>query len=47
MLSLAEGMPNEDAFPYTKMTMELRDGGTLVLEGQDLGKALQYVPSQG
>lgn len=47
VLSLAEGMPNEKAFPYTKLTMEMTNGKTMVLEGPELGKALQYIPSQG
>ncbi|XP_059045971.1 kynurenine/alpha-aminoadipate aminotransferase, mitochondrial [Achroia grisella] len=47
MISLAEGMPNEDVFPYTRLQLDTRDGKGLVIEGQEMATALQYVPSQG
>ncbi|XP_063834278.1 kynurenine/alpha-aminoadipate aminotransferase, mitochondrial [Ostrinia nubilalis] len=47
MISLAEGMPNEEVFPYTKLTMESRNGLSVMMEGKELSAALQYLPSQG
>ncbi|XP_045454866.1 kynurenine/alpha-aminoadipate aminotransferase, mitochondrial [Melitaea cinxia] len=47
MLSLAEGMPNEAIFPFTRLEMTLRTGRSIILEEKDLAPALQYVPSQG
>ncbi|KAL7296390.1 hypothetical protein TKK_0010403 [Trichogramma kaykai] len=47
VISLAEGMPNEEMFPFTEMTIKLNDGTDFVLEGEELGAALQYIPSQG
>ncbi|CAH0697428.1 unnamed protein product [Spodoptera exigua] len=46
MISLAEGMPNEQVFPFTRLSMDTKFS-KLVLEGKDLAAALQYVPSQG
>ncbi|XP_022837571.1 kynurenine/alpha-aminoadipate aminotransferase, mitochondrial [Spodoptera litura] len=46
MISLAEGMPNEQVFPFTRLSMDTKFS-SLVLEGKDLAAALQYVPSQG
>uniref|UniRef100_A0A2A4K0Z8 Aminotransferase class I/classII large domain-containing protein n=1 Tax=Heliothis virescens TaxID=7102 RepID=A0A2A4K0Z8_HELVI len=46
MISLAEGMPNEQVFPFTKLALDTRYS-SLVLEGKELAAALQYVPSQG
>ncbi|KAJ8708266.1 hypothetical protein PYW07_010391 [Mythimna separata] len=46
MISLAEGMPNEQVFPFTKLEMHT-PYDRLVLEGKELAGALQYVPSQG
>ncbi|CAH2098021.1 unnamed protein product [Euphydryas editha] len=47
MLSLAEGMPNEAIFPFTRLELTLRTGRTITLEEKELAPALQYVPSQG
>lgn len=47
VISLAEGMPNENVFPFQRMTLETHTGGILQLEGKSLAAALQYVPSQG
>ncbi|CAK1547863.1 unnamed protein product [Leptosia nina] len=47
MISLAEGMPNEGTFPFNHLEMNLKSGSKLVLEEQELAKALQYLPSQG
>jgi hypothetical protein len=47
MISLAEGMPNESVFPFTKIDIGMKNGGSFVLEGQELSAALQYLPSQG
>ncbi|XP_052758039.1 kynurenine/alpha-aminoadipate aminotransferase, mitochondrial [Galleria mellonella] len=46
-ISLAEGVPNEGVFPYTRLQMDTRDGRGLVIEGKDMAVALQYTPSQG
>ncbi|XP_032522047.2 kynurenine/alpha-aminoadipate aminotransferase, mitochondrial-like [Danaus plexippus] len=47
MISLAEGMPNEAIFPFTKLELTTRSGGKIILEEAELAPALQYVPSQG
>ncbi|XP_068624195.1 kynurenine/alpha-aminoadipate aminotransferase, mitochondrial [Battus philenor] len=47
VISLAEGMPNEDMFPFSRLHLQLKAGGELVLEGKELATALQYMPSQG
>ncbi|XP_075985878.1 kynurenine/alpha-aminoadipate aminotransferase, mitochondrial [Anticarsia gemmatalis] len=47
VISLAEGMPNEEVFPYKRLKLETHAGGTLELRGKELNAALQYVPSQG
>ncbi|XP_015610515.1 kynurenine/alpha-aminoadipate aminotransferase, mitochondrial isoform X1 [Cephus cinctus] len=47
VISLAEGMPNEETFPFVEMRVKLNDGSSFVLEGEELGAALQYIPSQG
>lgn len=47
MLSLAEGMPNENVFPFTKLSLESQSGAVLEMEGKELAAALQYVPSMG
>ena len=47
VISLAEGMPNEETFPFTEITVKLNDGAEFTLEGEELGTALQYLPSQG
>lgn len=47
MISLAEGMPNEEVFPFKRISMEMKDGSELVFQGKELSDALQYVPSQG
>ncbi|XP_026500078.1 kynurenine/alpha-aminoadipate aminotransferase, mitochondrial [Vanessa tameamea] len=47
MMSLAEGMPNEAIFPFTRLEMSTRSGESLVLEEKELATALQYLPSQG
>ena len=47
VISLAEGMPNEETFPFTEITVKLNDGVEFTLEGEELGAALQYLPSQG
>ncbi|XP_049706282.2 kynurenine/alpha-aminoadipate aminotransferase, mitochondrial [Helicoverpa armigera] len=46
MISLAEGMPNEQVFPYKRLALDTRFS-SLVLEGKELAAALQYLPSQG
>lgn len=47
VISLAEGMPNEETFPFTEISVKLNDGSDFVLEGEELAAALQYIPSQG
>ncbi|XP_033220045.1 kynurenine/alpha-aminoadipate aminotransferase, mitochondrial-like [Belonocnema kinseyi] len=47
VISLAEGMPNEETFPFAEITVKLKDGAEFTLEGEELGAALQYLPSQG
>lgn len=46
-ISLAEGMPNEQTFPFERIAIVLKDGTTFDLNGAELGAALQYIPSQG
>lgn len=46
-ISLAEGMPNEETFPFTEISVKLYDGSSFVLEKSELGAALQYIPTQG
>lgn len=40
-------MPNEETFPFAEITVKLKDGAEFTLEGEELGAALQYLPSQG
>ncbi|CAK1589881.1 unnamed protein product [Parnassius mnemosyne] len=47
VISLAEGMPNEDMFPFSRLKLQFKAGGELKLEGKELATALQYMPSQG
>ncbi|OAD52887.1 Kynurenine/alpha-aminoadipate aminotransferase, mitochondrial [Eufriesea mexicana] len=47
VISLAEGMPNEETFPFTEISIKLKDGSSFTLDDQELGAALQYIPSQG
>ncbi|CAG9861819.1 unnamed protein product [Phyllotreta striolata] len=46
-ISLAEGVPNEITFPFESITVNLKDGQTFAIKGQELAAALQYIPSQG
>ncbi|KAG7201107.1 hypothetical protein KM043_003903 [Ampulex compressa] len=47
VVSLAEGMPNEETFPFTEIAVKLYDGSSFILEERELGAALQYIPTQG
>ncbi|XP_023946555.2 kynurenine/alpha-aminoadipate aminotransferase, mitochondrial [Bicyclus anynana] len=47
MISLAEGMPNEAIFPFTRLELTSRAGGKIIFDEKQLGTALQYLPSQG
>ncbi|KPI98582.1 Kynurenine/alpha-aminoadipate aminotransferase, mitochondrial [Papilio xuthus] len=47
VISLAEGMPNEEMFPFARLQLSTKTGKDLVLEGSELAAALQYMPSQG
>ncbi|KAL6266614.1 hypothetical protein P5V15_003459 [Pogonomyrmex californicus] len=46
-ISLAEGMPNEETFPFTEISVKLYDGSSFTLDDSELGAALQYIPTQG
>lgn len=46
-VSLAEGMPNEETFPFTEISVKLYDGSSFILDESELGAALQYIPTQG
>ncbi|XP_070164913.1 kynurenine/alpha-aminoadipate aminotransferase, mitochondrial isoform X1 [Polyergus mexicanus] len=46
-ISLAEGMPNEETFPFTEISVKLYDGSSFILDESELGAALQYIPTQG
>ncbi|XP_076631045.1 kynurenine/alpha-aminoadipate aminotransferase, mitochondrial-like isoform X1 [Colletes latitarsis] len=47
LISLAEGMPNEETFPFTEISIKLNDGSSFKLDERELGAALQYIPTQG
>ncbi|XP_038218057.1 kynurenine/alpha-aminoadipate aminotransferase, mitochondrial [Zerene cesonia] len=47
MISLAEGMPNEQIFPFDRIEISTKTGGKILLEGDELDMSLQYLPSQG
>ncbi|XP_043265916.1 kynurenine/alpha-aminoadipate aminotransferase, mitochondrial-like [Colletes gigas] len=47
MITLAEGMPNEETFPFTEISIKLNDGSSFKLDERELGAALQYIPTQG
>ena len=38
--------PNLATFPFSKMSVETKDGKTISLEGNQLKSALQYLPTQ-
>ncbi|XP_065345612.1 kynurenine/alpha-aminoadipate aminotransferase, mitochondrial-like [Cloeon dipterum] len=44
---LAGGIPNGSTFPFSRMTVELKDGTTFKLEGKKIENALQYQPTPG
>ncbi|KAH0953640.1 hypothetical protein HN011_002425 [Eciton burchellii] len=46
-VSLAEGMPNEETFPFTEISVKLYDGTSFTLDESELAAALQYIPTQG
>ncbi|XP_018340476.1 PREDICTED: kynurenine/alpha-aminoadipate aminotransferase, mitochondrial-like [Trachymyrmex septentrionalis] len=46
-VSLAEGMPNEETFPFTEISVKLCDGSSFTLDDDELAAALQYIPTQG
>ncbi|XP_072752226.1 kynurenine/alpha-aminoadipate aminotransferase, mitochondrial [Anoplolepis gracilipes] len=46
-VSLAEGMPNEETFPFKEISVKLYDGLSFTLNESELGAALQYIPTQG
>ncbi|XP_078049168.1 kynurenine/alpha-aminoadipate aminotransferase, mitochondrial [Augochlora pura] len=47
VVSLAEGMPNEETFPFTEIAIKLNDGSSFTLDQRELASALQYIPTQG
>ncbi|XP_076668048.1 kynurenine/alpha-aminoadipate aminotransferase, mitochondrial [Andrena cerasifolii] len=47
VVSLAEGMPNEETFPFKEISIKLNDGSSFTLKERELGAALQYIPTQG
>ncbi|CAG9820979.1 unnamed protein product [Phaedon cochleariae] len=47
LISLAEGVPNDSTFPFASITVNLKDGSSFDIEGQQLTSALQYIPTQG
>ncbi|XP_076245178.1 kynurenine/alpha-aminoadipate aminotransferase, mitochondrial [Calliopsis andreniformis] len=47
VVSLAEGMPNEETFPFKEISVKLNDGSSFALDERELGAALQYIPTQG
>lgn len=47
MIPLSGGFPNPAMFPFTKTVIETSDGHTISLEGKELQRALQYLPTQG
>ncbi|XP_011165573.1 kynurenine/alpha-aminoadipate aminotransferase, mitochondrial [Solenopsis invicta] len=46
-ISLAEGMPNEQMFPFIEISTTLSDGSSFALDKDELAAALQYIPTQG
>ncbi|XP_044736177.1 kynurenine/alpha-aminoadipate aminotransferase, mitochondrial-like [Chrysoperla carnea] len=47
VISLAEGMPNAQTFPFDSINFSLKDGSSFSIEGEELDMALQYLPTQG
>eukprot|EP00667_Euglena_gracilis_P008936 EG_transcript_9071 len=47
VISLAGGLPNPTSFPFTALTVELRDGTTLQLSPEQLATSLQYSATPG
>ncbi|EGG25318.1 hypothetical protein DFA_03567 [Cavenderia fasciculata] len=47
IISLGGGLPNPNAFPFKKITVELKDGEPLEIQGDDLSNALQYTQTYG
>lgn len=44
---MAEGMPNDQTFPFESIDVKLKDGTSFQLEGEELNMAFQYIPSTG
>lgn len=47
VISLGAGSPNPCTFPFKSFKVETKDGNCIVLEGEDLSRALQYSQSSG
>ena len=46
VFSYSSFYPNLATFPFSKMSVETKDGKTISLEGNQLKSALQYLPTQ-
>lgn len=44
---LAGGMPDGASFPFQSITIDLKDGTSMTIDGKLLETALQYQPSPG
>ena len=47
MLSLGNGQPNPDSFPFASLSVTTKDGETFELEGAELDTAQQYADTVG
>lgn len=47
VLSLGEGQPNVETFPFSAVKICIEDGVSFEIEGKDLERALQYSPTKG
>ena len=47
MVNLGGGLPNPASFPFTGMTLSLKDGSTLEIPTEDVQSALQYGQTKG
>lgn len=47
LVFLATGVPNPNMFPFLNLSVQLRDGCSINLEGKTMNDALQYGPTQG
>ena len=47
MLSLGNGQPNPDSFPFAKLSVTTRDGEVLDIDGAEMNDAQQYADTLG